>query len=323
MAVDPVPYFIGIEGVRHSGEVVRHALYTSTGGAEGVSSPGALKVTASPAADKFIRIAPGGGLLVSKYAGASEQSYAARNASESAIEVPATGSGGGRTDVVIMRILDPQYEGQMPVGLEELNAFQYVRLELIQGVADTVQTAKDLNLSYPAIALARIKRPLNKTIVENADITNLRELAQPRSLRRIISINPTANHPVPTAGYSSWPILAAQRPLISIPSWATVLKIVGHYGGIEFIEPADAVGNTVVGIRTGFGAEGAENGIIVENTPGRGHYTVSGVHAVPLNVRGTKQLINVQATRSAGTGTLEADYQSQIILDVELTEETI
>lgn len=315
MAVDAVPYFIGIEGVKHSGEIVRQALHDSTGGGEGVSSPESLKVTSSPAADGNVRIAPGGAILLSRYSGASGQSYACRNASETTLAVPPTGSTGGRTDLVVLRVLDPQYEGQLPV---DINVFDYTRLELIQGVSATIKYAWQLNLTYPAIALARITRPLNKTIVENGDITNLRDLAQPKSFRKLFNINPTTNHPIPT-GYSSWPILSAQRPTLFIPPWATTLKIVGHYGGIEYQGSA----LSVAGIRTGFGSEASENGIIVERTPGRCHYTVSGTHAIPSNVRGTDQLINVQAMRTSGTGVWEADYQSQIVLDCELTETTV
>lgn len=315
MALDPKPFFIGIPGVQHSGEVVRQHIHDSTGGGEGVSSPTSMQVTASPAPDGNVRIAPGGAILLSRYAGATGQSYSARNATETTLAVPPTGSGGGRTDLVILRIVDPQYEGQMPA---DVNAFQYTRIELIQGVADTVKYAWQLNLTYPAIALARIKRVLNKTIVEPGDITNLRDLAQPRSYRRLFNINPTANHPIP-AGYSSWPILSAQRPVMFIPPWGTVLKIVGHYGGIDY------QGSTVsvAGIRTGFGSEASENGIIIERTPGRGHYTVSGTHNIPANMRGMDQLINVQAQRSSGTAVWEADYQSQIVIDCEVTEATV
>lgn len=312
--MDPTPFFVG-GGAEHSPEVVRQFIYDSTGGAEGVSGPGALKVLPMAAATSRVRVQPGGFLLNNRYPGGSGQSYDGRNATETEVEVPNTGSGGGRVDMLVARVLDPQYEGQPPA---DPNNFDYSRLQLIQGVSPTVETAAELNLNYPAVELARITQPLNNTAVTAAMVKDLRKLARPQSVRRQIVIQPKADHNIPTS-YSSWPITAGERPQVFVPRWATHLTLKADYGGIEFIGTT----RTVAGIRTGFGAEASENGIIIAETAGRGHYVVGAEHVVPDTLKGKFALINLQAMRSDGTGNLQADYQSTIILNYEFTERAV
>ena len=91
-----------------------------------------------------------------------------------------TGSSGGRSDLVVARITDPQYEGQPPADPDD---FDYAYVDIIQGVSSSTRSARDLNLSYPAIALARIDLPASTGTVQASHITDLRELAQPRSVR--------------------------------------------------------------------------------------------------------------------------------------------
>ncbi len=318
MALDPVPYFTGQDGVRHSAEVVRAALYASTNGAEGVSGVSDLKVQAQPVPNNTVRVIPGGALLLNRYAGAGGQSYALRNATATDVTITATGSSGGRTDLLVARVFDTQYEGTPPV---DANAFQYSRLAVIEGVPSNTKSARDLNLAYPAVALAKITIPANTATITNAMITNLRRVAQPRRDRAMRAVFPSLRHAIP-GSYNSWPITLAQRPLIYVPEWATNIDIIGHISGAKF-EKGNAV-DFVAGIRTGFaGTEPGQNGIIVqdaEDTNGRYHYSVVGSHKIPAQFRGTDQYINLQAQRTGSTGNVYADYQTSVIIDWEFSE---
>lgn len=318
MAFDPTPWFVG-GGAQHSPEVARALAYAGTRGSEGIAGLADLKVTAQSTPNGTVQVAPGGGLLLNRYPGGTGQSYSLRNATATNVTVTPTGSGGGRTDLVIARVLDPQYEGSAP---SDPTTFQYAYPTIIQGVPSGTLTAKELNLNYPAIALAKITLPASTGTVTNAMITDLRKVAQPRRDRAMVTVFPSATVSVPTSAYASWPIDPSQRPLVAVPDWATRVDIVAHLSGVAFAQTAGA--QTVAGIRTGFGSTlPAQNGIIVQDSgdsSGRYHYTLIGTHLIDSTLRGTNQYINLQAWRTAGSGMWTADYQTSVVIDWEFSE---
>ncbi len=291
---------------------LRLAGFHATRGGNGISLPEDLKVTALPVAGAFVRVVrgpSGSAALRSRYPSAAGQSYLTLLSASEDVPVPATGSGGGATRYVIQRVFDPKFEGQAAVA----------EFALITGPA-TLAPPYNLGLTYPHVVLARINQPASTATITQAMIQDLRSLAYPLQSRGLLTIYPSQDHPIPTTGYASWPILAAQRPLLDVPSWATRLDVVAHFSGIQFIEPAGIDANpTVAGIRSGFGTEGSENGIIIADTPGRGHYTVVGSHAVTAAQRGTQQLLNLQGFRTKNIGVFQADYQTSIAIDYQFT----
>lgn len=326
MAFDPTPWFVG-GGAQHSPEVARGLAYASTRGAEGIAGINDLKVSAQPVPNGTVTVAPGGGLLLNRYPGGSGQSYSLRNPAGTDVPVTPTGSAGGRTDLVIARVLDPQYEGPAPA---DPTTFQYTYPTIIQGVPAGTLTAEELNLNYPAIALAKITLPASTGTVTSAMITDLRKVAQPRRERAMLVIFPTGDwhastaQQMPTSDYATWPIATAQRPYVTVPEWATRCDIVAHLSGVLYVKSSDN-NDTVAGTRTrlGYSLPASQNSILIQNGPdagGRFTYTISGTHAIDAATRGTNQPIDIQAVRSAGTGTWYGDYQSTIVLDWEFSE---
>lgn len=307
--LDPVPYFTGADGVKHTAEVVRQALYYSTGGAEGVGGPSDLKVLPLNSPGQGVRVITGGGLMINRYPGGGGQSYSGRNSSETNVTVPSTGSGGGRTDMVVMRVLDPQYEGQPPI---DPNNFQYTRLELIQGVPADVQHFSTLGFNYPAIALARIAQPLSNAAVQTAHITDLRRLAVIRELTEKRLFFPNSNKLMSKTGYGAWPFSGVISNVF-VPEWATTVDIVATVNGIEFTGSA-AVRNTG-GVRTVFGTNAAQNGIVSGFGGTRDSIAIVGNHPVTLAQRGTLVSIGLEGYQTVGAGGIEADYQSGIAVE--------
>ncbi|MFC3299645.1 hypothetical protein FJV46_10720 [Arthrobacter agilis] len=297
---------IEASGVTAAG--LRLAAFHATRGGNGISLPEDLKVTALPVPGAFVRVVrgpSGSAALRSRYASAAGQSYLTLLSATEDVSVPATGSGSGATRYLIQRVFDPKFEGQAPLA----------EFALVPGSATGVWPY-NLGLSYPHVVLARINQPASTATITQAMIEDLRQLAYPLQDRQLLPpIYPSANANIPTAGYASWPITAAQRPILQVPEWATRLDVVAHLSGIEFIGTT----KTVAGIRSGFGAEGAENGIIIADKAGRGHYTVVGTHQVLAAQRGTRQALNLQGVRSSGTGSWQADYQSAVAIDVQFS----
>lgn len=318
MAFDSTPWFVG-GGAEHSPEVARTLAYAATSGAEGVAGVNDLKVLPQAVPNGTVQVITGAALLLNRYAGGANQSYALRNATATSVTVTPTGSGGGRTDLLVARVLDPQYEGAPP---SDPLAFQYARPWIIQGVSAGIKTAKELNLGYPAIALAKITLPASTATVTAAMITDLRRVANPRRERAMVAVFPTAPLNAPTVAYGDWPIPNAQRPLVTIPEWATQMNIVAHISGAKFTKGAGTA-DTVFGIKTNFVWGSSENSIIIqdaESTNGRNTYTMIGTHAIPAQYRGTEQRISLWTVRSSGTGTLTADYQTAVNVDWEFSE---
>lgn len=231
------PWAIG-NGAEHQVEVARQQTFDATGGAEGVSRPGNLKVQPLSVPGTKVRVAPGGALLVNRYPGGDGQSYTVRNDAQVEVDVSATGSGGRRSDLVVARVLDPQYEGQPPTDPDD---FDYARVEVIQGVSSSTKTARDLNLNYPAIALARIDLPASTGTVQSSHITDLRELAQPRRSFEVrtyaLGVGDEDRLDASTAPPDGevWPNAAvlAWDPGIWVPEWATRMRIVCTWAGIR------------------------------------------------------------------------------------------
>lgn len=314
MAVDRTPFFVG-GGAQHSPEVVRQNTYISTEGAEGVAGPLDLKVVPSSPLSNRVQVLMGGGLMLNRYAGGSGQSYTGRNISQTPTDIIAsTGTGVTRSDLVVMRVLDPQYEGQAPA--DPLN-FDYTRIAVIPGVPATTRRFYELNLNYPAIELARLDLPANTANIDGAKIVDLRRIARPR-----VDFNSRQYYPSGTTGivmakgsYASWPFSGVMAN-IEIPVWANFIEIVTHISGLEIT----GTGTQVAGVRTGFdvGAGGSptygENGIII-GTAGRQHATIIGRHTIPSTRRGKFVDMVLQGNQTVGTGTFQADYQTAFSVD--------
>ncbi|QTF70616.1 hypothetical protein [Arthrobacter woluwensis] len=323
---DAVPWMIN-DGPRHPGEVGRGLAYAATNGAEGVSGVGDLKVTAQPVPNGSVQIMPGGALLLNRYQGGAGQTYSLRCGTAATLQISPTGSSGGRNDLVIARILDPQYDPEYKnAAPPDPATFQYAYPTVIEGVAANA-TVKSLGLGYPAIDLSRIALPANTGTVTPAMITDLRRIAQPRRDHNMFAVFPAANNNIPTNGYGpSWPITAGQRPSLYIPTWATALTVVVTMSGIKYTKGNTST-DTVAGIRTAFGSGStwnyAENGILIqdaEDTGGRYPCLLIGKHTIPASWRGTTQILDLQATRSSGSGIWTADYQTQVGIDIEFEE---
>lgn len=170
MAFEPHPWFIGLEGVEHSAEVARTLAWAATNGATGVIRPNDLKVRAQTVPDGSVRIAPGGFVVESKYAGADQQSYIERVPTETSVEVPATGSSGGATRYVVARVNDPDYPGGgaiPPVPNDATYAAPYV--------------VSSLSSTRTEVVLAKITQPANTAAITNSMITDMRVVANPRT----------------------------------------------------------------------------------------------------------------------------------------------
>lgn len=312
MALDSTPWFVG-GGAQHSPEVARTLAYAGTNGAEGISGLGDLKVEAQAVPNGTVRVAPGAGLVLNRYAGGGQQTYVMRNATQTDVPITATGSGGGRTDMVISRILDPQYEGTAPANPV---TFQYSRLEVVQGVSASATTAAALNLGYPAIALARVTMPPSTATVTAGMITDLRKVANPRRERLLDTAYWTVAGNIDTVGYKYLGTSAS----FDVPTWATAAKVVITYSGLALF-----VGNTTGWLRGMFNNLEIRPTFFDENWLAAGSfqrttYASAGEIIIPPAMRGNSYTVNLEGKRDSGPGYLQVRGGTSVAIDIEFAE---
>lgn len=321
MALDPVPWFIG-GGAAHSADVARLLVHVATGGAAGIVSPGDLKVTQLPAPTDQIRVAAGAAIIPNIHA--VQQSYALRAPSVTDLEITPTGSVGGRADMVVAYVEDPQFTGQPPLDVED---GPYVFVTIIEGVGSTATEVPE-TFDRPAIPLARINLPANTATVTDDLITNLRSVALPKRLRQTLNAPSTgtpavgAVNALTSASYVTWPAAATWN--IAVPEWATHALIRADVNSYV-VKSSSTNGRLKVKLGTVLGGNVGsfdENYNATQGAYRNGIATVDTL-AIPDAMRGTTQTLTLQGMRSSGTGYIDADVYTSSLVDIEFIEKAV
>lgn len=222
MPNDSVPWAIG-GGARMQAESLRALAYAATGGGQGVGSRSDCKVLPLAVPGNKVRVSPGTVTIRNNFPGVNRgQSYLAQFLSDAEVNVTATG-GSPRSDLVVARISDPQYDGTTPPSVQD---GPYRFASIIPNVPNTTKTTDGLGLTYPAEALARIDIPASTATITAGMIVDVRRLAMARSERFLTDYGlgdipqflPTWTTP------HYWPSNAIN---LSIPPWAT--KMIATY----------------------------------------------------------------------------------------------
>ena len=326
MAMERVPYLVG-GGFEHSAEVMRAMLAASTSGAEGIVNAGDFKVQPLSVPGTSVRVAPGNALIRNSYGGGGAQTYACRAGSETEVPIEATGSAGSRTDLIVARIDDPTYQG----GAFDPLTFEAARFEVIQGVPASTKTVAGLGLSYPAIALARVKLPASTGTVTAAMITDLRSVALPRIQRHLFTHNlsneetDSINPPVGDEMGEAWPNVFWE---FSIPTWATRVRVRALLGGVRVEEKSpNNYGNLFVRfgtVPTGFSTQYGRWDNSMAGGITRQTFMVADDRTVPSSFRGIDTRAYIRATRKNNNSNVPLlDTFSSISLDLEFYETAV
>lgn len=315
MALDNVPWFIG-GGAEHSPAIARQLAYAATNGATGINSATDLRVTALPTPGPFARIMPGGGVMLNRYPGGGQQSYTVRNPSATDVAVPATGSAGGSTRYVILRVDDPEFGGQAPANVV---TGPYVRAVLVNSIT---------NLAYPFLPLAKITQPANTATITQAMITDLRGMANPREKQLVLAKADLIDGMQLTGSTSdgqSWPTQGAEYS-IDVPDWATSMQIEALWISVQ-LQPANT---------SGWGDYWVDYGPVLRpekhqystqifhwdlpaGDVSRGTWNLATEVAVPPALRGTRVPFRMKANKS-GSAVPKMDSRSGAVLKVRFLE---
>lgn len=324
MTWDSVPYFVG-GGAVHSPEVMRSLAYAATGGTEGVVLPGDLKVVPLAVPGQGVRVSDGGAYVLSRAAGQTEQTYVARNPTSDTIAITPTGSSGGKSVMIGVRIEDPWIAGEPwsdPVD-PTIGPYVFSRAVDCTSTARVWQSVSGRS-TETAYALARIDMPANTGTITAAMITDLRALARPRS-QRVVAKGTIVDQTVTlTTGWQDFP----QNPItgIAVPSWATHATIVmqstlrylsgNAAGNLQgFLGPAGQLDATTL-----YGDQ------YMDTTVAGGEYRTpiinpsDGYWAIPAAIRGTTAVLSTRIKGAVAGGKVRAGAGDYYFADITFVE---
>lgn len=318
MAWDSVPWFVG-GGAEHTPEVARLLAYAAFRGNEGVLGHNDLQVQALATPGSSIRVMPGACAILNRASAQTYQSYAARLPSQDVVSVSATTSSGGRSDLIVARIEDPNLAGEPWAAPANPKIGPYVYTRIITNVPAATRSVRELGLSDSSITLGRIDIPASTATITQAMIVDLRKVANPRRERVVMTANPASTETLSSASFVSWPSSASWQ--IDVPAWATKVILRGTVSGVKI-----AVGNVAGQIRATLGTavtqgtgwdESVPNGAVYD----RKNWAVSDTVTVPSAMRGTRQTVRLEGLKSGGSVSPQAETLTSCALDIEFVEE--
>ena len=296
-----------VRGGNHSARALRLMIRDLARGRQGIADAGDLKVRPLEAPGPGVRVGDGSALIhgVRPWQGAYTQS----NIGDAVVDVPPTGPF-ARTDLLVLRVEDPEYEGERDPRQEDIGYFH-----LVKGVDQDATVPRGMT----AIPLARMTLPRNTATVTADMIIDLRRLANPRTERTLLTVHPTDTEKVPAqhGQWANWPKEAAWN--MDIPAWATKATIVVTLSGLR----AEA-GNVYAELRTQLGEHNAAPTVVDDDgtTTRRSSVTLSDTLALPPAYRGTRQRLAVQINQidKYGDGDFTVSRGTTVTADVQFTE---
>lgn len=241
--------------------------------------------------------------------------------------ISATG-GTPRSDMIVVRVEDPTYSGSPWSG--PVTA-QTIFPRVISGVSSTATQPPS---GQSCIPLARIDMPASSSSVLQSYITDLRAVANPKRARSILTAGGpgSASSWTVSTSATAWPGTASWS--VTVPSWATWVKMTWHVAGAVFIGAGN--GWARGSVYPVFGASVSAPNVsfptsrVSVNTGGGSaqyeDFTFAGGAdtSIPASVRGTTQTLQfAQVTDGTNTGVVEVTEGTQIVVDVEFHQRAV
>lgn len=298
-------------GATHSAQQFRMLVRDLARGNEGITEGDDLKVTQRATPGGGVTVADGSAVVKGRDA-VFQGHYSACNIGPVDVDIAPTSST-ARSDMLILRIEDPEYTGTLNPATDQVAYFQ-----IISNVSSTATTIPDGRTGIP---LARIDIPALTYAITNAMIVDLRKVANPRRDRTLYTQSP-ASASLQIGGNSGqfFYFTTAAGWTIPVPTWATTVKIRLDIAGLRL-----TAGNVYGGLRAMFGTPTSTQAVTVDDNQGSGTRRITAITAdtltVPTAYRGTSQLLRAQfAGFSGNAGTVSVDTSSTLIADVEYFE---
>ncbi|MFF2731771.1 hypothetical protein ACFVS9_28170 [Streptomyces sp. NPDC058008] len=308
MALFPRP--ILTDGATHPAQQFRMLVRDLARGAEGITQGTDLKVTQLSTPGSSVQVSDGSGVVRGRV-NAYQGTYSVCNIGAVSVPIAATG-GSARSDMLILRVEDKEYEGNIDPATGQVNYFQ-----VISNVSSSATAIPDGRTGIP---LARIDIPASTSTITNAMIKDIRVIANPRRERTQWIQSPTTTSTgISNANGSYAYFSTAAGWNIPIPSWASTAVI-----SVDIAQLKYSVANFIGSLRATFGASLSLQPVILDDNQTairRATVFVADTLIITDAYRGTTQLLRAQATGTTGnTGTVAVDASTTLKADVEFFE---
>ncbi|TQE33071.1 hypothetical protein [Streptomyces ipomoeae] len=295
-------------GGTHAARAFRMMVRDLARGAQGVTEGDDLKVSQLATPGAGVRVRDGSAVI--RGATWGQGSYTQYNVGDATVPIAPTGAT-ARSDLVCLRVEDPEYEGTRDPETDQIGYFHVV--------SNVAATATTVPAGMTAVPLARLDLPANTSVITDSMIKDVRQIANPRRDRRLYTAFPAA---LSTIGYSDnkfhvWP--ATARWNVPVPSWATNAKVVVTVAGLR-----QSASNVFAKMQTVLGTDLGQDTIIDDNQ-GKAVRRTTAIVAdnitISASMRGTTQPLYLQTYMyKSETGDLSVDAGTSLIADVEFTE---
>lgn len=311
MALETTP--IAVTGGDHTAQQFRMMIRDLAQNNQGITSGDHLKVSALSTPGAGVQIGDGSATITGKVSSV-QGSYNVYNIGSDTKSIAATG-GTGRSDMLILRVMDPEYEGSR-------DPSDCAFFDIVSNVSSSATTVPS---GYSAIPLARIDIPASTGTITNAMIKDLRQVTNPRKERTLFpyyAADPLVEISGTSETWLTFPNLTMAS--IPIPSWAATAKIVFTVSSLRL-----ATGNVWGNFRFMLGAVEAAQYVGIDDNQGTAarRNTVMMVETIDLTttagaaMRGTTQAFKSRMrTRSSNAGKIGVDATTTFNIDVEFTE---
>jgi hypothetical protein len=317
MALEGVP--IATLGAEHSAQQFRMMIKDLARDNQGVTTGSDLKVTALSTPGAGVQIGDGSAVIAGKVSPVQGY-YNAYNIGSDTVDIAATTST-GRSDMLVLRVEDPEYEGTRVPGGE--NPDPIVFFEVVPNVSSSATTVP---AGYSAVPLARIDIPASTATITNAMIKDLRQVANPRRERILTPYYQPGGPVVEISGTSSTYKTHPNVTLatLAIPSWAATAKVVFSVNGLRL-----ANGDVFGAFRFKLGTVEAFQEVFIDDNQGAvaRRINVEMVETIDLTttagalLRGTNQpIVARMRTDPLNDGSIGVDSRSTFKIDVEFLE---
>jgi hypothetical protein len=255
-------------------------------------------------------------------AGGGDQSYAARMPTVDQVGIEPTTVDGGRSDLIIARVEDP-FGGETWPTPEDPEVGPYVFTRVIPDVPPGTTSILDVDGDSTAITLARVDVPAATSAITAAMVTDLRQMARPRtqSSRRYIygAWSTPDDVGAVTDTWEGFPLGATWTD--KVPEWATHVAVHVHITGLLHPDTTEARGQLRVsfadvqhGVGMPFGAVQA----------GRLAVQAGAKFTLDPADRGQVRDIDVEGIGTdTFTGVLRADANTVLCLEVTYSQEPV
>lgn len=318
-----------VTGAQSSARIARLQLQSGTASGNGVVDSNHLRVLELEVPGTSVRITSGGATILGQEL-EFQGSYFAFNVGDATLPISPTGSGAGRSDLVVLRVEDPNIDGTPWSHDVTTDPVYYFRV--IEGVSSTETEAPP---GTTAIPLARIDIPASTATITQDMITDVRQLANPKT-QRVLRVQRGGTQ---TGGnwdeagnitdyYERWP---QHEWTATIPTWATQAQVLANWDNV-FLKPLPVAGENDARGRLRIHITDGTN--VVETTPSAYNFNQFGNSngyrcsaanrdqiTIPEVMRGATVNVHMYVEGTEGQeGRLVADEWANFSVDLQFNE---